>query len=556
MLLPIFQRKQANKTTYFIFDVNGRAKTENILDSVLTNYTNRNNLNLDDLKTNFAISSEKSFEIIEFPFPSFPGIWLGLPFYTAQAKYAVFYKDFLVFCNSSEGLQNYLKTMAQGNALANDTSFKRVEGLLENKSNINSYVNIENGINIFSELLNAALVKQLRKKNNVLQQIKAMGWQLGSEKEVFTNELCLVFEVEDEGEIEEAGQNTAQNQDGKSNSNVVWKCNIGNQLITKPVFTINHNDPSNLEIVVQDDSYQLHLLSSKGKINWSFDVGEAIISEIFQVDVLANGKYQYLFSTKRKLFMVDREGKMVDGFPVEFPVEATAGVNVFDYDNNRNYRCVVPFGDRRIVVYDKNGKLVEGWNFKGTESEVTTPVQHFRIKGKDYIVFKDKERIYIQNRRGENIATPNVEFENSENPLILNPLNKSELLATDENGRIYVIGFDGATRKIDAGKFDDDHFFTAADLNGDNLLEFVFVDGRKLSILNESGTVLFTKKLKGTIQYQPDIYDFGGGKKKVGVVDSRANLIYLLDANGQNHPGFPLNGASEFSIGKIKKRFK
>jgi hypothetical protein len=322
------------------------------------------------------------------------------------------------------------------------------------------------------------------------------------------------------------------------------------------VFTINHNDPANLEIMVQDNSFQLHQLSSEGKINWSFNVGEAIISEVSQVDVLGNGKYQYLFNSKQKLFLVDREGKNVEGFPVEFPAEATAGVNVFDYDNNRNYRCFVPLGDGKVVVYDKNGKLVEGWNFLGTESEVTTPVQHFRIKGKDYIVFKDKQTIYIQNRRGEDIARPKVHFENSENPLILNPLNNAELLATEKNGRIYVIGFDGATRKVDVGKFDDDHFFTAADLNGDNLLEFVFVDGRKLSVLNENGTVLFTQKMKGTIQYQPGIYDFGGRQKKIGLVDSRTNLTYLLDAKGQNHPGFPVAGASEFSIGKMKKDSK
>ena len=31
--------------------------------------------------------------ILQFPFPSFPGIWLGIPFYSTQAKYAVFYGE-------------------------------------------------------------------------------------------------------------------------------------------------------------------------------------------------------------------------------------------------------------------------------------------------------------------------------------------------------------------------------------------------------------------------------------------------------------------------------
>lgn len=546
-----------NKTTYFIFDVNGQTKTENVLDSVLNNYVNRNNLNLNELKTDFILSPEKSYTLIEFPYPSFPSIWLGKPFYTAKAKYAVFYKDFLVFCNSSEGLQNYLATMEEGNSLADEAGFSRVKSTLNSKSNIYNYINAEGGINLMAELLNTGVNKKLKKNKNVLQQIEAIAWQFGAEKEVFTNELSLVFKVDDdEQEMDEVGQGANQNINNKGNTNVAWKCKIGNQLIIKPVLTINHRDKTKREIVVQDKSNKLHQISSEGNINWSFDVGEAILSEIFQVDHLTNGKLQYLFSTKSKLFMVDSNGKNVEGFPVNFPAEAAAGVNVFDYDNNRQYRNFVPCKDKRIYAYNKKGQIIKGWTFKETESEVSTPVQHFRVKGKDYILFKDKQTVYIQNRRGEDIAKPDIQFDNSENPMILNPVKNTEILATDERGKIFAISFDGSTREINVGKFDDDHYFTAADLNGDNSLEFVFVDGRELIVINENGSVLFSKKFKGTIQHQPNIYNFGSGKKKIGVVDSRTNQIHLLDVNGENHEGFPMTGATEFSIGRIRKGSK
>ncbi|MCK7534374.1 MAG: hypothetical protein MZV63_26825 [Marinilabiliales bacterium] len=37
---------------------------------------------------------------------------------------------------------------------------------------------------------------------------------------------------------------------------------------------------------------------------------------------------------------------------------------------------------KKIYAYDKEGKIMTGWDFEGTKSEVTTPIQHFRIKGK------------------------------------------------------------------------------------------------------------------------------------------------------------------------------
>jgi hypothetical protein len=116
-------KESAQKTTYFIFDVNGKSKTENVLDSMLLNYTRRKNLLPDEFKSVYSLNEKKEFTIIEFPFPSFPGIWLGKPFNAIQAKYAVFYKDFLVFCNTENGIQNYLNIMEEGQSLASDKRF-------------------------------------------------------------------------------------------------------------------------------------------------------------------------------------------------------------------------------------------------------------------------------------------------------------------------------------------------------------------------------------------------------------------------------------------------
>jgi hypothetical protein len=93
-----------------------------------------------------------------------------------------------------------------------------------------------------------------------------------------------------------------------------------------------------------------------------------VLSEIFQIDYLANGKLQYLFSTKNKLYIMDRNGVNLENFPVTFPSPATNGVNVLDYDNNRIYRYFVACEDKKVYAYDKEGKLMPGWNFEGTKT--------------------------------------------------------------------------------------------------------------------------------------------------------------------------------------------
>ncbi len=552
----VIPSESAQKSTLFMFDVNSKSKTGKMLDSMLTNYALRKNQQLENFKTTFRADDKKEFTIIEFPFPSFPGIWLGKPFYSAQAKFAVFYKDYLVFSNSVNDLQNYLTGLESKERLGEDARFKRFQGNTTNKSNITAYVNVGRSLNLTTELLTAELTKKLEKKKNVLRKIQAVGWKVSSDKDIYSNEIDFIF---DNGKQEdESGQTkgTAGTITDTGDSQIAWQCNTGSSIITKPVFTINHTDKEKREIMVQDKANKLYQISSEGKINWSFDVGEPIMSEIFQIDYLTNGKLQYLFSTKSKLYIIDRNGNNIEGFPVSFPAEATTGISVFDYDNNRVYRYFVPCSDRKIYAFDKQGKIMSGWNFEGTKSEVVAPVQFFRVGGKDYIVFKDKYQVYIRNRKGEPVAKTAAEFKNSRNRLFLVSSAKPKLITTDTKGTVYTIDFDGNYTEKKIGKFGDDHFFIADDLNSDKMPEYIFVDGKELTVTDENGTVLFTQKFENVIQNQPNIYRFGPKQKKLGITDTKGNQLYLFDSGGKLQSGFPLQGATGFSIGKTTQSAK
>ena len=524
------------KNTFFIVQTPGRTTTVELFDQLMQNHAAVKGVNPDSQKSIYPVDEETRFTIYRFPFPSFPGIWLGKPFTLAKAGFAAFYDNYLVFCSSENGLQDYLHQMVLDATLAKDPGYAAFSKNILSHTNVNVYVNIPRLFPLFGEMLNDDLTRFATEKEETLKKMGTVNWQVLNEKEFFFNSIYLIY-----------------NEKVKDETQTTWQSNVGGAIRTRPQLVVNHNDRINNEIFFQDSRNNLLLVTGEGRIRWSLPLSEPVISEIFQIDFLKNGKLQYLFNTKTKLYVIDRNGNNVGNFPVAFRSPATNGVNVFDYDNNRNYRYFVACENRKVVAYDFAGNIISGWDFGQTDHEVTTPVQHFRVGGKDYIVFKDKSHIYIQDRQGKTRVKTSAKFENSRNPLVLNLNGKPKIVATDSSGKVFYLYFDGNFAEKPGVPSGENHFFTVDDLNGNGVPDFVFADGDSLKVTDETGKVLFSEKFENVLQHKPGIYSIGSNLKKIGVVDAIANKIYLFDTDGKLHEGFPLQGNSEFCIGKISQ---
>lgn len=66
----------------------------------------------------------------------------------------------------------------------------------------------------------------------------------------------------------------------------------------------------------------LHACDSSGKPLWDLKIGGPIDGTVGIVDFYSNGKQQFMFTSGRKLYVVDRLGRFVEGFPMELiPLE-------------------------------------------------------------------------------------------------------------------------------------------------------------------------------------------------------------------------------------------
>ncbi|WP_303921062.1 hypothetical protein [Draconibacterium sediminis] len=525
---------EAEMGSLFILSGQSRKESQELFDAMLANYAKRKDIEFESMVSTYKSSDEQNYRIYEFPYPTLPGIWLGGAFDFVRARFAAFREDQLIFASSAKVLEKYLDDMDSGETLRTDSDYETINKAAESKANLNVYGNMNNLYALRHELFNSGINKGLEKHEEIFRKFNAICWQVVCENNIYFNALNLGYR-----------------QKPKNDVRAKWQCRLGAEVAIKPQVVINHTNKANKEIIVQDVNNQLHLIDADGKIIWSAPVSGKILGQIHQVDYYNNGKLQYLFNTSEKIYLIDRTGTSVANFPVILKSPATNGINVFDYNNNNQYRYFVACKDKKVYAYSHDGSILNGWIFDKTSGTVTTPIQFFRVSNKDYIVFSDENQVYIQNRRGETRVNSSAKFSPSANEITLNTQGVPKMVTTSNDGDVFYLYFDGKFAQNKTGKFSSDHQFEVDDLNGDGKPEFVFIDKDGLFVFNEEGDKLFEEEFDNNL-LAVNLYSFTETQKMIGVTDADENEIYLFDAKGKQYDGFPLNGNSEFAIGQLK----
>ena len=222
----------------------------------------------------------------------------------------------------------------------------------------------------------------------------------------------------------------------------LFKVSFSDPIIVGPFIVKNHIN-QNEEIIVQDINNILYLIDHTGKIAWSKQIDKKILNKVFQVDSYKNGRLQYVFSTESQLYMLDRKGRDVGKFPLQFNDKITLPISVFDYDNNKNYRICITQGNE-LFMFDSKGIFVNGFKYKKQDQIITSP-KHFRIQNKDLIVFKTRSKFNIINRRGDIRIKLKTDFKFSNDNIYS---YQNNLVSTSNNNDIVKIDLKGNINKI------------------------------------------------------------------------------------------------------------
>ena len=171
--------------------------------------------------------------------------------------------------------------------------------------------------------------------------------------------------------------------------------------------------------------------------------------------LLQNNKIQYLFNTKNHLYIIDRLGNVVKGFPIQLPIETSLEHSIFDYDNDKKYRIMIVGLDNYIYNLEKNGEIVKGWKYVKSQFKINQNPVHFVVNNKDYILNSTKgDGLKLLARNGSDRVTyQNVS--RLESPIYISKKGKlyaktidNKIFTADVNGKISIddIGLNSSSK--------------------------------------------------------------------------------------------------------------
>lgn len=306
---------------------------------------------------------------------------------------------------------------------------------------------------------------------------------------------------------------------------------LDQQVYQQPYFFSNHNTGGK-DIVVQDISSKLYLISENGKINWTKNLTTPILGEIHEVDILRNGKKQLAFVTKNAFHVVDRNGNAVAPFPIKFKDDITQPLAVFDYDNNRKYRFLVTQG-KEVLMYNSEGNIVKGFSFKKAESNLVLSPKHIRLASKDYILIaQENGKLLVLNRIGKSQFTVSKKFEFAEIPITSEGNDFVVITANNTKEGI------SRTGKVTSQQLDisSSYYFI---MNG---VTKVTMDDNLLRINGKLAELPFG------MYTPPKIFKLNK-QTYITVTETQEGKVYLFDEAASLIPGFPAYGTSSIDLG-------
>lgn len=134
-------------------------------------------------------------------------------------------------------------------------------------------------------------------------------------------------------------------------------------------FKVHNSGTGQVNTFYQNSHLSLCLQDENGKDIWGVPFKQKICGYVQEVDYFNNGKIQYLFCAGSQLYLIDRLGRFVGGFPVELGKSVTVGPEVYDFTGAKGYTAMVLMKGNTVNYMDLHGKTVDGW--KGLETRET-----------------------------------------------------------------------------------------------------------------------------------------------------------------------------------------
>ena len=428
-------------------------------------------------------------------------------------KFSVFtvYDSHFLFAKSQETLENLLVNIDNRSVLSESPSFQKASEYMSASAHLVWGGQVDALVDYLKPTATSAFLPNLRDLE--ISDYKSVIMQATQENSfAFVNGMIT----------------TATTSLSSEEAVQVDRFKFENEIVSDPQFFTNWRTRQK-EIVVQDDSHTLHLLDKTGKVLWTKPLDSRLVGDIQILDIYRNTRLQMAFTTQNKLYVLDKNGRDVSPFPLDFKDFITEGLSIFDYDNNGKYRFVV-VQDDEIGMYDKYGKKVRGFNYK-SQGKIRHNPRHIRIGRKDYILVENDLGLQILNRTGKVRVKP-----------------QETINASGNSWNLYQNKFSGTNAEGDFVQISDQGTISREDMN---LAQNHFVAVNPDFRVTFSENVLNINGIEKTLDYglylPPQIHQLAN-RTFFSIVDQQANKLYVFDEQAELVEGFPVFGSSQIDV--------
>jgi len=460
----------------------------------------------------------------------------GPSFKHITKNYFCVIENYLVVANSVSSLEYFIDTYTRGKTLDINENYVEFSDNISDKSNIFFYYNIRNSIQGDRSAFSDPLSDFISQNANELKGFQAMAFQFSNLNDLYYTNVYLKY-----------------NSEYKDEDLSIWKTQLDNELTGKPYLVKDHQIDKS-KIIAFDIENNMYLIDHYGNIIWKLPIEEPLIGDVFPVDYYKNGKIQYLFNTENYLYIIDLKGRPVDKYPIRLNKKASSGLALFDYNNKRDYRILIPSEDKITYNYSIDGIRIKGWKNPKSIEQVSQPPVQLVANKKDYIIITDENgNIKITDRKGKNRIVVKGDFTKGKNSsYYINKTNsKGTIITTNKLGHLIYISTKGKVQETIFGEFSEDHYFLYEDFDRNGYKDFIYLDGNTLTIFDRFKKVIFKYEFEAKVNSKPVFIKSTNTEKLLGIVLDSTRQVFLFDSKGKVLISTGLIGETPFTVGSL-----
>lgn len=154
------------------------------------------------------------------------------------------------------------------------------------------------------------------------------------------------------------------------------------------LFPVQNFSTGKTNYLYQNSHQSICLRDENNKDVWGVPFKETICGRVQTIDFYNNKKLQWLFCAGSKMYLMDRLGRWVNGFPVSLPKPVLLGPDVYDFTGAGGYTAMVLHKDNSIQRYNLHGEKVAGFKAIHAPETVKNLPELLETAGKRYWVVR------------------------------------------------------------------------------------------------------------------------------------------------------------------------